>query len=656
MRSGLRLLHIPIFLSALLAGLRLAGLPGQLHLTAARIALILLILPVLFVWIAYFRSIRRLASAAGFRAAFFQTLLFSAVFFPALILISAELSSSEGTVYRIGAFLRQAVPFLVFLTVTGACMLILLPGAMKETVPHPLRILLTENTDVLCLPVIFAAVLLVYGAYIPLRENYYPSHDYAIFSYIGQQILRGKMPYTQLWDHKPPVIFYLNALGLRLTGGDLTGIWILEVLAFLAGALILFRLLRDRFPKWLSLFVIVPGLLHYVRVLDFGNYTEEVTLFFVLCALGLYFSSRGGKSFPGGFLSGILCGLAFTSKQNTIGCWIALFLTDLMLFLSNREGRSFFRERLSFWLSAAAGFLAVNAAWVIYFAANHALSAYWDVAFRFNLIYSEKSGDSRLACAWTTLTFLPSISPFLFFGYCSWAAACVHALRSGIRNFIKNQPLCVWALIDLPVELFFAGLSGMNYQHYFILCILPLTILLCSALFRLSEKIHLSRNRFAILTVLILFAASAPLFRCFRDNYIPRAQSSYTKTRGYLLSETVPDEPVLVWGSRSAIYVMSGRYAPTAYFNERPLYLFPGSVRASQWDELLKDLENDPPRVIIYTKDSALPFIRQERSGCVLPEMPDYTVPLYNYFCTNYRYETTINREFQDAWDIYRRR
>ena len=86
------------------------------------------------------------------------------------------------------------------------------------------------------------------------------------------------------------------------------------------------------------------------------------------------------------------------------------------------------------------------------------------------------------------------------------------------------------------------------------------------------------------------------------------------------------------------------------------LSLFPGSVRASQWDELLKDLENDPPRVIIYTKDSALPFIRQERSGCVLPEMPDYTVPLYNYFCTNYRYETTINREFQDAWDIYRRR
>ena len=101
---------------------------------------------------------------------------------------------------------------------------------------------------------------------------------------------------------------------------------------------------------------------------------------------------------------------------------------------------------------------------------------------------------------------------------------------------------------------------------------------------------------------------------------------------------------------------MSGRYAPTAYFNERPLYLFPGEVRASQWEELLRDLENDPPQVIIDTRDSALPFISGSKKECGIPKGPAYTVPLYQYFCDNYRYETTINPEFSDAWPIYRRR
>lgn len=656
MRSGQNLLHIPVFLSAVAAILGLAGFPGRIHLTPFRILFILLVPLILIAWILFFRSVRGISSRRSVRALCFQGILAAVVLCLGSAIAGSLLSSAEGAFYRIGSFIRQADPFLLFLSVTGVCSLVLIYAAMKETTDRPLRTLMTENTDIHCMVVILAAVLFVYAAFIPIRQNYYPSHDYAIFSYIGQQILRGKIPFTEMWDHKPPVIFYLNALGLKLTNGELTGIWILEVTAFFIGALILFRLLKNRYPKWIALTVLSLGLLHYVRVLDFGNYTEEVSLFFVLCALGLYFGGRCKKDRLCGFLCGILCGLAFTSKQNTIGCWAALFLCDLIRLIPVSQNRDLFRDRLRFWLSAAAGFLLVNSAWVIYFAANHALEAYWDVAFRFNLIYSEKSGDSRLACAWTTLTFLASVSPFLLFGYCGWAASCWEAVRNGIRNFIEEHPLRAWALIDLPVELILAGLSGMNYQHYFILCILPLTILLCSLLSALSKRFIAAPKVFVSLTVLILCASSLPLIRFFRENYTPRMPSSYTKTRDYLLDETAADEPILVWGSRSAIYVMSSRYAPTAYFNERPLYLFPGDVRASQWEELLNDLEADMPQVIIYTKDSALPFIHFEKSGCSLPDMPEYTVPLYNYFCDNYRYETTINPEFQDAWEIYRRR
>lgn len=654
---GMGLLHLPVFFSAAWAVFRLSGLPSALHLSPARLMFILLIIGLCACWVALFRLREKIVLRPVPGSVLFQVSILTTLTAGILIISGINLSGTEGFRYIIGSFLRQAVPFLIFTAVLGLCAAALIFFELKRKEKSALRQLLTANTDIPQILLIFTACLILYGAFFPLRENYYPSHDYSIFAYIGQQILRGKMPYTQLWDHKPPVIFYLNALGLKLSGGSLAGIWIPEFLGFFIGACILRHLLKKRFPVWISLAVLIPGLLHFVRVLDFGNYTEEASLFFALCGLGLYFRKGEGKRLLlRGLICGILGGLAFTCKQNTVGCWAALLIGDLIRVLPARKSPQAFRSRRNFWLAVLAGFLLVNGLWVLYFALNHALEAYWDVAFRFNWIYSEKSGESRLACAWTTLTFLPAISPWLFLAFISWIPACASCLRSGIRKFAGEHPLTFWALADLPIELVCAGLSGMNYQHYFILCIPPVIILLCFAVNILAGRLSNHLKTFRTAAVLLFCAASLPLISLYRDNYAPRSQSAYTKTRDYLLSETDPEQSILVWGSRSAIYVMSERYAPTAYFNERPLYLFPGEVRGAQWEELLRDMENDPPQVVIYTHDTALPFIEEVSSGCVIPEGADYTVPVYNYFCGNYRYETTINSGFRDAWEVYRRR
>lgn len=43
--------------------------------------------------------------------------------------------------------------------------------------------------------------------------------DSGVFLYTGWRILNGEIPYLHVWDHKPPVIFILNALGLFIGGG-----------------------------------------------------------------------------------------------------------------------------------------------------------------------------------------------------------------------------------------------------------------------------------------------------------------------------------------------------------------------------------------------------------------------------------------------------
>lgn len=608
-------------------------------------------------WIGLNKIREKISKKKGIRAFLFQLCLLFASLSIAVIPLGKKLTVKEGVLYTIGAVIQQAVPFLIFFAIGNICSACLLIITLRKYEPYPLRKLISENHVIPKTTLIFLACLLVFGAFIPLRDNYYPSHDYAIFSYIGQQILRGKIPYTELWDHKPPLIFYLNALGLKLAHGALIGIWLLEFIAFFAGALILLQLLKRRFPAWISLPVLLLGLLHYVRVLDFGNYTEEASLFFTLCALGLYFSGKAEnkKVILSGIINGMLCGLAFTSKQNTIGCWFALFCLDILRITSSDRNNDLFKNRLHFWLWSALGFAAVNTAWIIYFAKNNALGAYWDVAFRFNFIYSEKSTENRLACAWTTLTFLPSVSYYLLTGFLSWIPICIRFFKDGVRNFAVQNGLTAWALIALPTELILAGLSGMNYQHYFILCITPVIILLCHFINSITDRIHYKKWLYQIGIVILLCAASIPLLKFFNDNYMPRTPSSYTKIRSYLLEETSPDEPILVWGSRTAIYVMSERYAPTAYFNERPLYLFPNEIQSAQWEEFLSDIRKDPPQVIIYTHDSALPFVSYSNSECTIPGGPHYKTAVYQYFCDSYHYETTINPEFSDAWDVYRR-
>ena len=657
MKNKFQLYQLPVFLTAVIAICRLTGLPNAVHITPIRILFIGMVLIGCISCMLFPHIEAKISRLAGKRAFIGQFCLLLAVISAVLLPLSSFLMKKEGILYSCGAFVQQAAPFLIFVIVLCLYFFLRIFVNLRKNGEDPLKVLFTESYFIPETMLIFIICMLVFGAFFPLRDNYYPSHDYAIFSYIGQQILRGKIPYTDLWDHKPPLIFYMNALGLKLAGGSLLGIWLLEFAFFFLGSVIFYRVLKHRFPVWISLPGLLLGILHYVRVLDFGNYTEELSLFFVLCTLGLTLSGKyREKSEICGVLCGIFCGLAFTSKQNTIGCWCALFMIDAITFFVNAGNADLRKKIIRFWLSAALGFLIVNAGWVIYFALKGALSAYWDVAFRFNFIYSEHSTESRLACAWTTLTFLPSVSPFLMLGFLSWPLSVIRIGKEKSRHFRENSDIVIWAVFALPIELIFAGLSGMNYQHYFILCIPPALVLLCSGLELLSGKIN-RENRLCHSAIIgILVIASLPLIRFFRDNYMPRTPSSYTKTRDFLLDETTADRPILVWGSRTAIYVMSSRYAPTAYFNERPLYLFPGSVQAAQWQELLTDLKEDPPQLIVYTHDSALPFVDDQGTSCSIPSMPGYTAEIYQYFCDNYQYEFTINPEFSDAWDIYRER
>jgi hypothetical protein len=131
---------------------------------------------------------------------------------------------------------------------------------------------------------VLAGLLLVGLAlkiYLPISPAFaFPDRDSGVFLYTGRQVLDGKIPYRDVWDHKGPFIFYLNALGLMLTNGSAWGVWTLELVWVLVSVLSLFLLLREAtadIPAVIGSLIFLLGLL---QALDGGNFTEEYGLLF----------------------------------------------------------------------------------------------------------------------------------------------------------------------------------------------------------------------------------------------------------------------------------------------------------------------------------------------------------------------------------------
>jgi len=114
-----------------------------------------------------------------------------------------------------------------------------------------------------------------------------PSRDSGVFLYVGWRLLNGDIPYRDVWDHKPPLIYFVDALGIALTPGSLWGIWLLQLLFIFFTLLFIYKLLDQEFGVYSALagcIILASGLL---TVLEKGNVTEEYALVFQMLCLWL---------------------------------------------------------------------------------------------------------------------------------------------------------------------------------------------------------------------------------------------------------------------------------------------------------------------------------------------------------------------------------
>lgn len=118
----------------------------------------------------------------------------------------------------------------------------------------------------------------------PLYPNFF-GYDSAIFSLLGKGIVEGKNLYVDLFDHKGPIIFFINALGHLLGGRG--GIFFIQCVSMLITVTFLFftgrQLMKEKkYSSFIEMIFPFAGFFAaFFIAFQKGNLTEEYSLPFI---------------------------------------------------------------------------------------------------------------------------------------------------------------------------------------------------------------------------------------------------------------------------------------------------------------------------------------------------------------------------------------
>ena len=307
----------------------------------------------------------------------------------------------------------------------------------------------------LLLAVLFA--LVYYAFTTPLGPSI--GSDNAIYMTMGTAMANGYAPYTEIFDHKGPLVFILQAIPQLLSGGYSTLAIFVQQVIFLFACL---RLL-ERISEELGAPAVLTQLV-YLTVIALnvggGNLTEEYTNVFTLVGMLIMLCTFGGGLpegnkgiFARAFVLGAMNMLCFLARANNVLvlCAMTLMIAAWMLFA--RRGDLLVRCMGGFVLGLAAAALPV----VIWLAAKGALAESVYGAILHNMMYSQTGGGSRLHMLLHT-----------DYGHKAMVMAALSLL--GAAAYVRRNPgLALSMAAGAAAAGLAAFISHKFYQHYLLL-------------------------------------------------------------------------------------------------------------------------------------------------------------------------------------------
>lgn len=283
-----------------------------------------------------------------------------------------------------------------------------------------------------------------------------PEKNSGMFLYTAQQMVEGKTLYKEVWDHKPPLIFAINSLGLILGKGSLWGIWGMQFLFCFLVVLLILAILDRFFSAFTAVFSVICAMAALMMVNHGGNYSENYALLFQVGALwlALYAEKSHKKTGRLYLAAGVLAGLAFMLKQSLIGFGLALGIYLIL--------REIFRKTPNQWqdvLGLVSGFGFTMLLFFGYFYLGGVFADFWDAAFRYNLAYTQLGLLERINASLDVVEMLSTIPPFAL-AMAAWLSALLlicWQFSGTVAGWLRRRNLPV-AMMAIGIAWFLSAL------------------------------------------------------------------------------------------------------------------------------------------------------------------------------------------------------
>ena len=425
--------------------------------------------------------------------------------------------------------------------------------------------------------------------------------DEGAYAYIGQEIRRGRVPYVDAWDHKPPMVHFIYALAFTILDEEAYAVRLAGMASALAATVLVWLVARRLFgPRAAHAAAILFALFSSMpRMQGSGSNTETFVAPFLLLAFLLYLRADERRRIGLLIVSGIAAGLAAMTKQVAAAQFLAIPIVIVIYDLIAPSRRPA-------WAVKALAVLLVGVAlgvlpFIIYFAAVGALGEMIFAVVTYNFLYVGGLSYSGIAVEFDGQVVRENALLWLL-----GVGGLIGALADRIDR--RTALAAIWLLLGV----FTITLGKRFYPHYFILLVPACACLGGCAIDRLTRG--LAARRAVAFAALIPLALAAWLLVAADYQYffvLSADRISVEKYRtdafvvmrdlGRVLRERVSEgETIYLWGSEPELYFHARRRCPT-----RVIYLYPilggGDFGRQAYRETLDGLKARPPAVFVRT-------------------------------------------------------
>ncbi|NJR12500.1 hypothetical protein HC776_01010 [bacterium] len=190
--------------------------------------------------------------------------------------------------------------------------------------------------------------------------------DHGMYGNIARTILAGGTPYIDMWDIKPPPIYYLYAASIAFVGPTTAAPRVLDLIGFVLAAPALYALARrlagdQRVGVWA---VFTYGVFYFTETYASLSQSDSLVtipmIYAALCAR-LAADSHGRKALIWALAAGAVCGLILWFKHYYLFFILALVLEHVIRRGGAWRTRAFWQEVAAF---AAGGLLTGGGVWL----------------------------------------------------------------------------------------------------------------------------------------------------------------------------------------------------------------------------------------------------------------------------------------------------